>query len=487
MTRWPPPVQRLSPWRDEPSGPSPNPRDQSPRSASCGAACKPLGAGSFWENAMIVPPVRVLFSALCVTVFVAVGVATAAESACDDATFLRRVSLDLIGRVPTVDEQLAFAESRDRSALVDELLDNPEHPLFWSQLWSTLLVGRFPGQQTDRELLRRWLEDSLAKEVPLNHLAFELISASGISSLHGPVNYLLGNREDQVLRLGRAFLGVQLDCAKCHDHPTDRWTNDDYIALERFFRPVRFREVPGGVEVSDNVPRESGHELPRFLTGREAVTAAWRRELAMMVIQCKPFSRSMVRRVWHWTMGSSLSGGVDSVQRESHPAEFEWLEQLSARLVEQGFQLKGLLREICLSPGYQAVVSDSRERGTGASGLHPHRSVRRMLPEQWIASVRVVARQSPLSGAELSEQTRRLMGQAQSSLSSDPFEWTPTSQQTLRSLSGEIPNGGESLGGVFQRALGRPPLRSDATLFGDMMPEQVAFVLIQSNEFLLND
>ena len=208
---------------------------------------------------------------------------------CDDATFLRRLSLDLLGRVPTTNELKAFLVDNDRPAAIDRLLASPEHAQFWSELWTTMLVGRGQRRGVEREILRRWLEEALRLDEPLNQTAFQLISAEGVTSLDGPVNYVVASREDPVMRLSRTFLSVQLDCARCHDHPFDRWKNDDYVAMQRFYRPVQYRQVSGGIAVSDNVADDSNR--PIFLTGREPQTSAWRRELALMVVQSKPFSR----------------------------------------------------------------------------------------------------------------------------------------------------------------------------------------------------
>ncbi|TWT98468.1 DUF1549 domain-containing protein [Stieleria varia] len=410
---------------------------------------------------------------------------------CDDNTFVRRASLDLIGRIPTVDERESFLSTGDRAAFVDQLLDHPEHARFWSQHWATLLVGRFPIRETDRELLRAWIEQSILADKPLDRMAFELISASGVSTLDGPTNYMIANRDDQVLRLGRVFLGVQLDCTKCHDHPTQRWTNADYVAMERFFRPLRFREVSGGVEVYDEGNLSSDAELPQFLSGREPLTSAWRRELALMVVQSKPFSRAMVQRAWHWTMGGGISGDVDAVDRDSNPIAFASLEQLSERFRSSRFDLDELLREICLSPGYQSQVALDAANDSPSSEWEPQRATRMLLPEQWIASVAILtnantANSRPPSAAELSEQTRELLGQPQSTLGSDPFDRTPTSQQTLRGLNRSVSSSFTQLDKLFLAAWGRPPTDAERESLGTLTSDQSLFVIIQSNPFLLN-
>lgn len=414
----------------------------------------------------------------------------AESEACDDAMFLRRVSLDLIGRIPTLAEQSAFEINGDRTGLVNQLLKSNEHAVYWSQLWTTLLLGSGEQQYADREAIRAWIEGAIGQNVAVDKIVFQLISATGTSALDGPVNYILANRDDQVLRLGRAFLGVQLDCAKCHDHPTDRWTNDDYLALERFFKPLRFREVSGGIVVSDDAIGRNTDPKPRFLTGREPLTDAWRRELALMVTQSKPFSRSIAHRIWHWTMGSGstqsgLSGPVDSIQR-TESERFQLLDRLAGELREHGFDAKHLIRTICLSNAYQAEAIDNESRHTVLSMESPPRGVRPLLPEQWIASVGIVVGADPLQPSELVQRTQALIGRQQSSLGSDPYDWEATSQSTLRELSVPLEPRVSDLRELFQSVLGRQPSAEELALVESYSNADALFALIHGNEFLTN-
>ena len=141
-------------------------------------------------------------------------------------------------------ELAAFEQNPDRSRVIDGLLASRQHRVFWSQLWTSLLVGREEVRYVEREVLRSWLEASFENDVALNQMVFQLISADGVTSLNGPANYVAASESDPVMRLSRTFLSVQLDCAQCHDHPHDRWTHDDYLAMQRFFQLTRYREVP---------------------------------------------------------------------------------------------------------------------------------------------------------------------------------------------------------------------------------------------------
>lgn len=407
---------------------------------------------------------------------------------CDDATFLRRVSLDLIGRVPTTDELREFLKHPDRTAAVDRLLASEIHPQFWSQLWTTMLVGRSQRREVEPEVLRQWMEQRLADEIPLDQIAFDLISAQGVTSLDGPVNYVVANGEDPVMRLSRTFLSVQLDCAQCHDHPYDRWTNDDYVAMKRFFDPVEFREVSGGIAVSDRGAGRS-EEKPMFLTGRIPHTAAWRRELAWMVVQCKPFSRAMVNRTWYWLMGRGMIDPVDGLSRDNPGRTPELMEQLSTDFRDNGFRLRALIRRICLTEAYQRQpiridLTDSELM----ESLFASRTIRPMLPEQWIASVSQVLDRPLPSPGELSLQTRRMLGLTPASTpTGDPFDWTSNTQTLIRQLSGDVPPPLRELDEVYLATLGRQPNETERALAAEHRSNEILFALVHCNEFVMND
>lgn len=407
---------------------------------------------------------------------------------CDDATFLRRLSLDLIGRVPTTGELESFLHEfeSDRTAAVDRLLASDEHHRFWSQLWTTMLLGRGQVRGVQREVLRGWLHENFASGTPLNQIALELISADGVTSLQGPVNYVVASRGDPVMRLSRTFLSVQLDCARCHDHPFDRWTNDDYTAMQRFYQPTRYREVSGGVAVSDAVGNAS--TLPVFLTGRQPQTSAWRRELALMVVQSKPFSRAMVNRTWSWLMGRGLVDPVDGLSRENPPSVPELLERL-AEDFRGGFQIQSLIRRICLSDAYQrrparGMTAESERQRT----FFAARSTRPMTPEQWIASMSIVLRRPVPDAPQLAQQSSQLLGIApQATPDSDPYQWTQTSQTLVRQLSGPIRAPLRNLDSLYLATLARKPTDAERKLMEGHTSQEMLFALVHGNEFVMND
>ena len=404
---------------------------------------------------------------------------------CDDETFCRRVTLDLIGRVPTTDELDAFLASCNRLRKIDALLRSSEHARYWSHLWTTMLIGRDQQRGVESELLRSWIETKVQADAAWNQVCFELISATGVTSLDGPVNYVVANRADPVMRLARSFLSVQLDCAECHDHPHDRWTNDDYLAMKRFYRPLQVREVAGGYAVSDSATEG---ERPIFLTGRKPHTRAWRRELAVMVVSSKPFSRSIVNRTWSWLMGRGMIDPVDGLSRDNPAATPKLLEALAAEF-QSDFKIRSLVRKICHSKAYQrAPLANASSDFAPPLRLFAARNTRLLTPEQWITSVDQVLDRIALTPAELTQRSRQLLGRSQqASLGFDPYVWNSTTQTLIRQLSGDIPTPIRDLETIFRATIGRNPNETELRAARNHVSRELLFALVHCNEFLTND
>jgi len=214
----------------------------------------------------------------------------------DDAEFLRRLSLDLIGRVPTVAELRSFSAAPDRAARIDELLGSPDFPRFWSEVWTAMLNGYAAAFDSQRDGLRFWLEKKFRENAPFDRMATELVAASGVSGVDGAVNFILHNSVDPAIKVSRSFLGIRLDCARCHDHPFDRWTQKDYEDMARFFALLQRETIAvGSTRVRDNRDLAVGPK-PRFLTGAQPVTSRWREDLAYFVTTSKPFARAFALR-----------------------------------------------------------------------------------------------------------------------------------------------------------------------------------------------
>lgn len=296
---------------------------------------------------------------------------------CTDAEFLRRVYLDLIGTLPSADESRQFlADQRPtrRAILVDELLARPEFAAYWALKWSDLL-------RVDRQALGHkgaydeylWIRRSLAEGKPLDRMANEIVTASGLLA-ENPQGHLFRAVPEPgkaASTLSQVFLGVRIECAQCHHHPYDRWGQDDYFGMAAYFSPLQRRDSPlgetlvaaGAAEATH--PRTGQKILPRplgvpvgqvsNLTKQSPAVADPRPELAdWMTSADNPyFARNLANRVWAHLLGRGLIEPVDDIRATNPPSNPELLDALAAELARQDFDLRGLIRTICDSRAYQ--------------------------------------------------------------------------------------------------------------------------------------
>ena len=296
---------------------------------------------------------------------------------CSDAEFLRRVYLDLIGTLPTADEArrfLADQRTNRRALLVDELLARPEFADYWALKWADLL-------RVDRQALGfkpaydeyRWIRQSLATGMPLDQFAREIVTASGplAENPQGHLFRAVPEPGKAASTLSQVFLGVRVECAQCHHHPYDRWGQDDYYAMAAYFAPLSRRDSPlgeilvaaGAAEATHPktgqkiAPRPLGVERSSFRSGNgmNPVLPDPRHELAAwMTSPDNPFfAKNLANRVWAHFLGRGLVEPVDDVRPTNPPSNPELLDALAADLVQQKFDLRGLIRTICASRVYQ--------------------------------------------------------------------------------------------------------------------------------------
>jgi hypothetical protein len=289
---------------------------------------------------------------------------------CDDADFLRRVYLDVIGTLPTAAEARRFLTDQrpDRRArLVDELLQRPEFADYWALKWSDLL--RVDAQALGHKrayAYYRWIRDSLAVNKPLDRFARELLTADGPLQESGPANFykVMPRPGDTASTVSQVFLGVRIACAECHHHPFDRWSTTDYYGMQAFFTPVSFRSslrgeamLASGVAQTNN-PR-TGETIRAHPLGKEmpAVSAPGDPRVALaewLTSADNPwFARNLANRVWAHFLGRGLVEPVDDVRATNPPTNPELLDALAKHLVESKFDLRQLIRAITASRVYQ--------------------------------------------------------------------------------------------------------------------------------------
>jgi hypothetical protein len=294
----------------------------------------------------------------------------------DDAAFLRRLRLDLTGRLPTPEEVREFSAQRSmtkRVDLVDRWLKSSEFVDFWTYKFAKLLRIRDLGREPQvAETLHGWLREQVAADAPLDQIARTLLTATGDSHQHGPAGFyrLAGGPREQAEYVSELFLGVRLRCANCHNHPLDRWTQDDYHGLAAIFarletgRHVRLGlrgdvTHPGTGEAA--VARIPGIALPPSAAGsadHRIALADW------LTAKDNPyFARAMVNRLWKSLMGRGLIEPTDDL-RETNPASHpELLQKLADDFAQHGFRIRHTLRWIATSAAYgrsSAVLPENR-------------------------------------------------------------------------------------------------------------------------------
>jgi hypothetical protein len=291
---------------------------------------------------------------------------------CNDATYLRRVYLDVIGMLPTPDEARRFLGDRraDRRArLVDELLSRPEYSDYWALKWSDLLrVEREKLGHKRAFAYYRWLRGQVESNAPLDQFARALVTAEGPLDEVGPANFykVVSQPGEAAGSLAQVFLGVRIACAECHHHPYDRWGQDDYYGMQAFFVPVAVKPGPRGDAVlaaGDAVaknPRSGLPVRPRPLGGGAAPVPTVggpdpRLELAdWLVSPTNPyFARNLANRYWAHFLGRGLVEPVDDFRDTNPPSNPELLEALAGFLVESRFDAQALIRTITATAAYQ--------------------------------------------------------------------------------------------------------------------------------------
>lgn len=292
---------------------------------------------------------------------------------CSDEVFLRRVYLDVIGILPTEDETRRFLSDPSpdkRKRLIDQLLERPEFARFWAQKWGDLLRVT-KSQMGDGGVYKfhRWLERAIASNMPYDEMVRQLITASG-STLHNPAANFYRTAPDVsecVEVVAQLFLGTRLQCAKCHNHPFERWTQDNYYGLAAFFNHVQRKPSgrddewlvwPGervpvvqprtGRTMQPWVPFDGVLAIPDPVEPRQRL-AEW------LTSPDNPlFARVGVNRLWSQLFGRGIVDPPDDFRDSNPPSNVELLDALARDFVEHGFDRKHMLRTILNSRTYQA-------------------------------------------------------------------------------------------------------------------------------------
>jgi hypothetical protein len=301
-----------------------------------------------------------------------------------DAGFHRRAYLDIIGRLPTPDETrtfLADKNAKKRERLVDALLERPEYADFWANKWTDLLrpnpyhVGMKATYNFDQ-----WIRRSFRENKPYDRFVREIVTANGSTFSNGATVFYRNRREPDELTtmVSQLFLGVRLDCAKCHHHPFEVWGQDDFYSFAAFFGRIGRKGVgisapiSGGEEVihlgSGTGGRRNGSSVKHPVTGKEMTPTPLLGKPTDIPPESDPrevladwitapenpyFAKVIANRVWADLMGRGIVDPVDDLRATNPPSNPELLDALATDFRKNGCDLKKLVRTICLSNAYQ--------------------------------------------------------------------------------------------------------------------------------------
>jgi WD40 repeat protein len=312
---------------------------------------------------------------------------------CSDADFIRRAYLDLTGLPPTVEDVRAFLADKSeprakREALVDKLIGSDAYVEYWSNKWADLLeVNRkFLGAE-GAAAFRKWIRDEVARNTPYDEFARTILTASGSNKDNPPASYFKILREPAATmeNTTHLFLGVRFNCNKCHDHPFERWTQDQYYQTAAYFAQYALKTDPAsggktiggtavegakplyevvsdvpsgdvthlrtGVVTAPKLPFECKHDTLEHATRRQEL-AAW------ITSPDNPyFARTYVNRIWGYLLGTGIIEPIDDVRAGNPPTNPELLDYLTKEFIDSGFNVRKLMRQIVTSRTYQLSVA----------------------------------------------------------------------------------------------------------------------------------
>ncbi|MDB5387867.1 MAG: hypothetical protein JWM11_3513 [Planctomycetaceae bacterium] len=520
----------------------------------------PSATGFTWPN----PPVNNYIDELVFDRLQKLRIAP--SELCDDESFLRRLMLDLVGRPPTVEEYQAFmaAPNSDkqskRAAKIDELLATDAFADVWTAIWAEQLRVMGGNYAPDATHLKAadayftWIRQQMRSGRPLNEFVADMVASSGSNLTNGPANLytMLVHRprfEPKVFAsdFSQLFLGVQIQCAECHNHPFDRWTMDDYYGLVSFFTGVRRKNGAESREwliYADPAASPARHliddrPMPAKVLGGESPVESSsdpRRALAQWLTSPdnKMFSRNLANRIWAHFLGRGIIEPVDDVRVSNPPVNGPLLTALSEHLVKSGFNLRALVRDICNSRVYQLSISPNASNARDTRQFS-HARLRRLRSDILLDSI-VAVTDSPRNfdgfpaGTKAVEYYPRSSGGTEGPNFGDAFFATfgrssraticacetkrePTLSQALHLVAGDtlrdrLASGGvvqklvetkatpeEIIDGLFIRVLSRHPTTGELTatraLVGEAIKDQAAYEdifwsLLNSTEFGFN-
>ena len=381
------------------------------------------------------------------------GLETAAL--CSDEEFLRRSSLDLIGVIPTVAEVREFkadASEDKRSKWIDRLLESPRHPSYLATQWRRIMLPmNMDFQQLQQaQQLEAWLRGHFATNLRYDRLVASFLSATGDEGQGPAVFYQSLESEPEKLAsaTSRIFLGLQIQCAECHDHPYDHWTQKDFWGYAAFFAQIRTEgdamAMNGRFRLVDldagevTLPESEDTVAPKFPTAADSLQderGTRRQRLAIwMASRDNPYlAPAAVNRVWGQMFGHGLVHPIDDLGEHNPPTHPELMTELTEYFVGHGFDLREVYRAIANSNAYQR--SSAASDPSKPPQAYERMRVKRMNADQLYDSTRRSLHRSSRVDEGEQELRRRFLALMQAD-SSDPTEYELGVQQALNMMNG---------------------------------------------------
>jgi hypothetical protein len=409
----------------------------------------------------------------------------APSAICDDESFLRRIFLDLTGGLPTVEDYNRFIPSTDpekRNKLIDELVNRKEFTELWVGYWAEWLMVRSSQVISYKAMLLyyNWLADQIGRNVPLDKMVQTLLGANGGTFKVPQTNYY--QNETDTLKVAenvaQVFMGMRVQCAQCHNHPFDRWTQDDYYSFAAFFSQVGrkggedYRETivfnSGGGEVAHPV---GGRVMaPKFLGGGPADVAGKDRRIVLANWLASPqnpyFASNFANRVWAHFFGPGIIDPVDDVRISNPASNPELLAELSKRFTATNYDFKQLVRDICRSQTYQRSTARNETNMQDEKNF-AHANLRRIKAESLLDCISQVtntkdkfqglpvgARAVQIADGNTSTYFLTTFGRAtRETVCSCEVKMEPTLSQALHLLNGDTVNNKIQAGGIIDKMI----------------------------------
>ena len=464
---------------------------------------------------------------------------------CDDETFLRRASIDVVGVPPTVEEYGKFMTSTapdKRAKLIDELLERKEFSELWVNKWAEILQVKSSQTVSYKAmfLYYNWLVEKLSKDTPMDQMVQELLGANGGTFKNPSTNFYQATNVtlEMTENVAQVFMGMRIQCAQCHNHPFDRWTQDDYYGFAAFFSQIGRKQAEdqretiifnsGGGEVKH--PVGNRQMAPKFLGGASPDVKGKDRRVILAKWLASPenpwFATSFANRVWAHFFGSGIVEPVDDFRVSNPATNPELLAELGKRFTDSRYDLKALVRDICNSRTYQRSTRRNESNLTDERNF-AHANLRRIKAENLLDAITLVtetkdkfkglplgARATQIADGSTSTYFLTTFGRAtRETVCSCEVKMEPTLSQALHLLNGNTTNQKIQQGGVvkklietrkfpeervvelYLRTLSRMPTRLEIDklmpLFGEGANHEQSlgdlfWALLNSREFLFN-